>query len=462
MNMNSRPLACFLVLFIFFIRAGTPPTSAADPEKSLPSKLSSAETWPQNWPQYRGAQSDGLGGGATLPDTWSDTENVVWKVKVPGWGWSSPIIWGEQVFVTSAVSKTDLPTPHVGGYPGGHIGSEDPHRWMLYSLDFETGKIKWEFEAHQGIPPQMRHPRNSFASETPVTDGERVYAYFANIGLFACDLNGKKLWERRWPSYPMRDGWNTGTSPVLHGNRIFIQNDNDQESFLEAIDKISGATLWRVPRQEKSTWSTPYVWENDQRTELITIGSNKIRSYSLEDGSIYWELSGTSGLVSLMPVAKEGLLYAGAGYHYGPLYAIRPGAKGDISLASEQTSNEFIVWSQKRGSSIHPCYLISGEKLFVCYDSGLLASFNTKTGQELIPKQRMNTQGGRFYASPWAYQGKVFMLNENGDTWVISDSSTYELIRKNSLGDVAWATPAIARGSLFIRTYAWLYRLQKQ
>jgi outer membrane protein assembly factor BamB len=415
-----------------------------------------------NWPQFRGANSDGLAEGATLPETWSVTEKVVWKAAVPGWGWSSPIVWGEGVFVTSAVSETPLPTPLVGGYPGGHVSQKEEHRWMLYGLDFATGKIRWEFEAHKGIPPQMRHPRNSFASETPVTDGERVYAYFANIGLFCCDMDGRKLWERRWPSYAMRDGWNTGSSPVLYGGRIFIQNDNEEKSFLEALDARTGQTLWRVAREEKSTWSTPYAWESGARTELVTIGMNKIRSYAPEDGRVLWELRGTAGLVSQIPLSKHGLLYAGAGYHYGPLYAIRPGASGDITLDEDVTSNRWIAWSQKRGSSIHPGYLISGERLFVCYDAGLLACFDAKTGAEIIPRQRLNTKGGRFYASPWAYHGLVFMLNENGETWVIKDTPEYNLVRKNALGDVAWATPAIARGSLFIRTYAALWRLQQQ
>jgi hypothetical protein len=178
-------------------------------------------------------------------------------------------------------------------------------------------------------------------------------------------MDGRKLWERRWPSYPMRDGWNTGTSPVLHGDRIFIQNDNEQESFLETLDKLTGTTLWRVPREEKSTWSTPYVWESGARTELVTIGTNKIRSYAPEDGRVIWELRGTSGLVSQMALSKHGLLYAGAGYHYGPLYAIRPGAQGDITLDDGATSNEWIAWTQKHGSSIHPGYLISGDRLFV-------------------------------------------------------------------------------------------------
>jgi outer membrane protein assembly factor BamB len=414
----------------------------------------------KHWPQYRGPASDGIGEGATLPQTWSETENVVWRTKIPGWGWSSPIVWGNRIFTTSAIGQTELPTPHIGGYPGGHIGSEEEHRWLVHALDFETGAVIWEFEAHRGIPPKMRHPRNSFASETPVTDGERVYAWFANIGLFCLDFSGKKLWERRWPAYSMRDEWNTGTSPVLHGSQIFIQNDNEEDSWLECLDKTTGETLWRVPREERSTWSTPYYWESGPRDELVTIGTNRIRSYDPKDGTLLWQLSGSSGLVSLMPVAKDGLLYVGAGYHYGPLYAIRPGAMGDITLKDGMTSNASIAWSQRRGSSIHPCYLILGERLYVCYDSGLFASYHAKTGAEIIPKQRLNTMGGRFYASPWSYQGKIFMINENGDTWVVNDSPEYELVRKNSLGDIVWATPAIAQGSLLVRTYSWLYRLQ--
>jgi outer membrane protein assembly factor BamB len=412
-----------------------------------------------HWPQYRGAQVDGLAQGATLPDTWSATENVVWKINVPGWGWSSPIVWGDRIYVTSAVGEQPLSKPKVGGYPGGHLQQTDVHRWMIYCLDFNTGKVMWEREAHRGVPPQLRHPRNSYASETPVTDGERVYAYFANVGLFCYDLSGEKLWEQHWPAYPMRDGWGTATSPVLHGDRIFIQNDNDQESFLLALEKRTGKQLWRVARQDKSTWSTPYVWEHELRTELVTIGSNKIRSYDL-DGKLLWELSGTSGLVSLTPVAKHGLLYVGAGYHYGPLYAIRPGALGDITLGNDESSNKWIAWSQPRGSSIHPCYLISGDRLFVLFDAGLFACSSALTGEEVFPRKRLNTGGGRFYASPWAYNGKIFLLNEDGTTWVVEDGPEFKVIRKNSLNDLTWATPAIARGSLFIRTYSGLYRLQ--
>src|SRR5688572_15159539 len=203
-----------------------------------------------NWPQFRGAKVDGMGEGATLPESWSTTENVVWKTDLPGWGWSSPVVWGDKVFVTSAVGEQELEKPIVGGYPGGRITQTDQHRWMTYCLDFDTGQIAWEREAHRGVPPQERHPRNSFASETQIVDGERVYSYFANIGVFCYDMNGEKQWEQRYPAYPMRGGWGTGTSPALHGDRLYIQNDNEQESFLEALDTRTGKQLWRVARQE--------------------------------------------------------------------------------------------------------------------------------------------------------------------------------------------------------------------
>jgi outer membrane protein assembly factor BamB len=421
--------------------------------------IASAET--KNWPQFRGAASDGLGEGATLPDTWSTTENVVWKTELPGWGWSSPVVWEKRIFVTAAVHEGPRDKMFAGGYPGGFVKPTEVHRWMTYCLDFDSGKIVWQREAHKGPPPQQRHPRNSYASETPICDGERVYAYFANIGLFCYDLEGKPLWEKRWESYPMRGGWGTGTSPVLHKDRLFIVNDNEKESFMVALEKTTGKQLWRVERAEKSNWATPYVWENELRTEIVTIGTNKARSYDPE-GNVLWELAGTSGLVSQIPLSKHGLLYLGAGYHYGPLYAIRPGAKGDISLKGGETSNRWIAWSEPRGSSIHPGYLISGERLYVLFDAGLLTCFNAKTGETVFPRQRLNTGGGRFYASPWAYNGKLFLLNEDGNTWVVEDGPKFNLIRKNSLEDFAWATPAISRGSLFIRTYTKLYRLQKQ
>ena len=386
-----------------------------------------------NWPQFRGARVDGVAEGATLPESWSPTENVVWKAEVPGWGWSSPIVWGNRIFLTSAVSEREREKLVVGGYPGGNVKPTDIHRFMTYCLDFDSGSIVWEREAHKGVPPEQRHPKNSYANATPITDGERVYAYIENIGLFCYDLDGHPQWEQRWGSFPMRGGWGPGASPVLHKDRLYLVNDNEKESFMLALDKRTGQEIWRVPREEKSNWSTPYVWEHD-RTEIVTIGTNKVRSYD-PDGNVLWELTGTSGLVSQTPVAKDGLLYVGAGYHYGPLYAIRPGASGDITLLPGEASNASIAWSQPRGSSIHPCYLISDERLYVLFDAGLLTCFHARTGETIFPRQRLNTGGGRFYASPWACNGKIFLLNEDGTTWVVEDGPEFKVVRKNSLND---------------------------
>lgn len=421
--------------------------------------VSSGQT--KNWPGYRGTHSDGLAEGATLPEEWSETKNVVWKTDIPGWGWSSPVVWGNKVFVTSAVGENELAKPKIGGYPGGHLKQTDVHRFMTYCLNVEDGKVIWEREAHKGVPPEERHPKNSFANATPVTDGERVYSCFGNIGIFCYDMSGNLLWKKKWDSAPMRGGWGPGASPVLYKDRIYFVNDNEKESYMVALDKLTGDQVWRISRDEKSNWSTPFVWETEKRTEIVTIGTKRVRSYGL-DGKLLWELSGTSGLVSLMPLSKHGLLYVGAGYHYGPLYAIRPGAEGDISLAKGASSNESIAWTQKRGSSIHPCYLISENRLYVLFDAGLLTCFDAKTGETIFPRNRLRTGGGRFYASPWAYNGKVFMVNENGTTWVAEDGPEFKIVRKNVLNDRVWATPAISNGSLFIRTYQSLYRLQKQ
>ena len=414
----------------------------------------------ENWPQFRGAAGDGLAAGATLPDVWSPTENVVWKAEILGWGWSSPVVWGDKIFLTTAVNEHEREKLVIGGYGGGRMLPTDVHRWVTYCLDFESGKILWEREAHRGPPPEERHPKNSYANATPVCDAQRVYSYIENIGLFCYDHDGKPLWERRWGAFPMRGGWGPGSSPVLHDGRLYIVNDNEKESFMVAVDAATGDEIWRVPREEKSNWSTPYVWQHE-RTEIVTIGTNRIRSYDV-DGRVLWELRDTSGLVGQTPIAKHGLLYVGAGYHYGPLYAVRPGASGDISLATGETSNRWIAWSQPRSSSIHPCYLISGERLFVLYDAGLLTCLNAKTGEEIFPKKRLNTGGGRFYASPWAYNGKIFLLNEDVTTWVVYDADEFNVVRKNELGEPAWATPAVARGSLFIRTYSGLYRFQNR
>ena len=418
-----------------------------------------------NWPQFRGAQSLGTAAEADLPETWSTTDNVSWKTDIPGCGWSSPIVWGDKVFLTSVINEGKDEPPRKGLYFGGERNKPSPdiHRWMVYCIDFPTGKILWEKVAHRSVPETSRHIKNTLASETPVTDGERVYAYFGNLGVYCYDLDGKELWTRKIGTYRMKFGWGTAASPVLYKDRLFIINDNEEESFLLCLDKKTGRQLWRTARDEQSNWATPYVWENALRTEIVTPGSGKVRSYDL-DGKLLWELKGMSSITIPTPFTAFGLLYVASGYVISPLrpvYAIRPGASGDISLKKDETSNGYIVWYQKTAAPYNPSCLVYGDYFYVLRDRGFLACYDAKTGKEVYGGERIAPGATAFTSSPWAYGGKVFCLSEDGDTFVFQAGPEFKLLGKNSLGELCMATPAIARGSLLIRTESKLYRIQK-
>ena len=426
--------------------------------------LSSAAPGQDNWPQFRGPAASGVGANSGLPDTWSTTDHVAWKTPIPGRGWSSPIVWGNRIFVTTAIKEGGEPEPVKKGlYLGGdRPAPSDVHRWMVYCLDLDTGKVVWEKEVHRGVPQHGYHLKNSPASETPVTDGERVYAYFGNVGMFCFDFEGKLLWSKRWESVPTRFGWGTAASPVLHGNRIYVLNDNDKQSFLVALDARTGEQVWRVERDEKSNWATPFVWENAKRTEIITPGTGRVRSYGL-DGQRLWELGGMSPITIPTPLAAHGLLYVTSGYvgdRRKPLFAIRPGAAGDISLEEGRVSNEYVAWCQKEAGPYNPSPIVYGDYLYVLYDMGLLACYNAKTGEEVYGKRRIEAKARAFTASPWAYGGKIFCLSEDGDTFVIRAGPEFELLGKNSLGELCMATPAIVRGGLIIRTESHVFRIK--
>lgn len=417
-----------------------------------------------NWPQFRGPKSTGVADDPNLPDTWSATENVVWKTDIPGVGWSSPVVWNNKIFVTSVVSKGEVETPQKGLYFGGERkASTDEHRWVVNCVDWKTGKILWEREAYKGVPPSSRHLKNSYASETPVTDGERVYVYFGNLGLFCYDMEGKPLWSKRWGPFKTRYGWGTAASPVMHKDRIYVVNDNDDQSFITALDKKTGNQIWRVEREEGSNWATPYIWENEMRTEIVTAGTKKVRSYDL-NGKLLWELAGMSSISIPTPFSKFGLVYITSGYVMDPLrpvYAIRPGAAGDISLKEGEKGNQHIAWFQPQAGPYNPTPVIYGDTYYTLLDRGFFTAHDAKTGKEVYGKQRIDASSGAFTSSPWAYNGKIFCLSEDGDTYVIQAGAEYKLVGKNSLGEMCMATPAIARGSLIIRAQSRLYRIAK-
>jgi outer membrane protein assembly factor BamB len=416
------------------------------------------------WPQFRGSKSLGVAEDPALPDKWGPTENVAWKTDIPGVGWSSPVVWGDKIFLTSVVNDGQTEPPKKGLYFGGERkGPQDVHHWKVYSVDFRTGAIRWEREVYKGVPKSSRHLKNSFASETPVTDGERVYAYFGNLGIFCFTVDGKPLWNKQWEPAKTAYGWGTAASPVLFKDRLYIVNDNDDHSYLMALNKKTGQEIWKVDREEHSNWSTPYIWENGLRTELITTGVKKVRSYDL-NGKLLWEFGGMSSIVIPTPFSSFGLLYVASGYIQDknrPVFAIRPGASGDISLAAGETSNKYIAWFQPQAGPYNPSPLIYGEYYYTLLDRGLFTCHDAKTGKEVYGRQRIDPASTAFTSSPWAYNGKIFCLSEDGDTFVIQSGPEYKLIGKNSLDEMCMATPAVVRGSLIIRTASKLYRISK-
>jgi outer membrane protein assembly factor BamB len=416
-----------------------------------------------DWRQFRGDGANGIApDNPALPEQWSATENVAWKAPVPGVGWSSPVVAGGLIFLTSVIPTADQEPPKKGLYFGGNRGKpSDEHRWMVYAFDAATGKRVWEREVQRGVPAIARHLKNSYASETPAADGEHLYVYFGSAGLYCFDFKGKLVWSYKVQPREMRYGWGTAASPVLHGGRIYVVNDNDEESWLAAVDRKTGRELWRVNRDEKSNWATPFVWEHDGRFEIVTPGTQKVRSYD-GDGKLLWELGGMSSIVIPTPFARHGLLYVASGYvgdQVRPVFAIRPGARGDISLKAGETSNRHVAWHLPQGGPYNPSPIVYGDLYYTLYDRGFLTCHDARTGREVYGKVRLDDAATAFTASPWAYNGKLFAISEDGDTFVIQAGPEYRLIRKNSLGEMVMATPAVSGESLFIRTASHLYRI---
>jgi outer membrane protein assembly factor BamB len=415
-----------------------------------------------DWPQFRGGPAAGVVEEKGLPESWSQTKNVVWKAEIPGRGWSSPIIWGDKILLTSVVRHGQTEQPKKGLYFGGEQlkAPEEVQDWMVYCIDFNTGKTLWAQKVHTGKAQKPVHKKNTYASETPVTDGERVYAYFGNLGVFCLDMDGHQLWSKKWGAFPTAVGWGPAASPVIYKDRIYIVNDNEKESFLVALDARTGKEIWRVNRDEPSNWATPFVWENEKRTEIVTPGRKKIRSYDL-GGNLLWELSGMSKIVIPTPFSRFGLLYVTSGYVMDkdrPIYAIRPGAAGDITPKENENSSPYLAWHKKVGGPYNPSPIIYGDYFYVLYDRGRISCYDARTGKQIYDQERLGA--GAFTSSPWAYDGKLFCLSEDGDTFIVQAGPQFKVLGKNSLDEMCMATPAIAKKSLFIRTLTKLYRIE--
>jgi outer membrane protein assembly factor BamB len=441
------------------------------------------------WPQFRGPAGRATSAIDTLPVSWSTTMNVAWKADVPGRGWSSPIVWGDQVFVTTAVSPGAFKQPSPGIYGNDYAadllksGASESEmlekvmardvelpkesgelRFLVYSFDVATGRIRWEREAHKGLPGGGRHRKNTFASETPATDGERVYVLFGNIGLFCYSMDGTLLWTHEIEPQPRYLDFGTAASPVVHDGRVYLLDDNEADSYIAALDAKTGRVIWKTPRKLEgrlqSGWSSPYVWVTPQRTEIVAIGTGVTISYDT-NGKELWRLNGATQ-ANPTPTEGDGLLFIGTGSQGEsgrPLFAVKPGATGDISLKTGETSNDFVAWYQPRAGAYTSSPLAFGGRVYVVNDNGVLQVFEAKTGHEIY-KVRVGGVGNTFSASPWTCGGLVFFLSEEGDTFVVKPGDTYEEVAKNSLGELALASPAVTRDGLFIRTQSRLYRIR--
>lgn len=449
------------------------------------------------WPQFRGPQSNPVGSSDQLPDRWSKTENIEWSAAIPGRGWSSPIVSGSKVYLTTVTTDGKSKPPQIGTeYSNEYIAQllkegltikqaiekvterdiELPHEVMLhywlYCLDLKTGAVTWKKEFYTGRPPGGRHRKNSFASETPVTDGKMIYVLIANLGLFAMNLEGKQVWDVKLESNPIYLDFGTGASPVLTGDQLVILSDNEKQQYLAAYDKTTGKLRWRTNRDIKaeknaggpatrSGWTTPFIWTNSLRTEIVTIGPGATASYDLE-GKELWRISGMSSTPVPTPFASDGFLLVDGG-RGAPIYAIRPGASGDISLKTGDTTNEFVAWSIARGGTYLPTPVAYNGALYVLTETGILSRVDLKTGKQSY-KTRLESEGaaGAFTSSPWAYNGKLFCLSEEGKTFVVNDGEKYELSHVNSQDEMALATPAIVGDRLLLRTETRLYAIRKK
>ena len=444
------------------------------------------------WPQFRGPDANPVGTHAQLPDRWSKSENVEWVTPIPGRGWSSPIVVGNRVFLTSVTTEGKSKAPQTGvDFSNDYVAElvkqglkeeeivarlterdiELPHEvilhYFLYCLDLDTGAVSWTQEFHTGRPPGGRHRKNSFASETPVSDGQRVYVYIGNLGLYAYGLDGKKAWSTALEAMPVYLDFGTGSSPALHGQHLFILNDNEKQQFVAAFDKDTGRLAWRTPRDLKeksdpprsSGWTTPFVWANAQRTEIVTTGPGTAVSYDLQ-GKELWRLSGMSLAPVASPFAYDGLLYLNGGKGKG-LFAVRPGARGDISLKDDAPTSRYVAWTKARAGSYLPTQVAYDGALYVLSENGILSRFDARTG-EMTYKQRIAPDASAFTSSPWAYNGRIFCLSEEGQTYVLAAGTKFELLNVNALDEMAQATPALVGDRLLLRTEGRLYSIRRK
>lgn len=403
----------------------------------------------ENWPQWRGPGGQGISTETQLPTEWQPDRNIAWKVALPGTGHSSPVVWGDRVFLTAAIAGEPIPgakaVEHLmDGKPFVHpesVGADRRHTLKVLAVDTTTGRLLWQQTAYEGAVHDARHRRSSFAAPTPVTDGELVFAYFGPEGLYAYDAEGKPLWKaiEKFPTL----GLGTGTSPVLYRNLVIIQRDenNGERSAIVAYDKRSGKEAWRVKRAVQISWGTPVIVSAGGRSELVTNGTEHIIAYDPATGAELWRTKGVESNAIHTPLVGHGLVIVTAGYPAKKVLAIRPGAVAD---------EKRVAWEYAKGTGYVLSNILYGDYLYLLTDNGIVTCLDPRTGA-------VNYEGGRvpvparFMGSPVAFAGFIAMTSEDGDTYMLKAGPAHEIVRTNSVDEAVYSSPAIANGRIYIR-----------
>ena len=414
-----------------------------------------------DWPQFRGIGATGVAEGFSLPTTWNaaDGTNILWKTPIPGLGLSSPIVWKNDVFISTAISGQTDAGLKVGLY--GNIASvtdDTAHEWRVYALDKQTGKVRWQQTAYKGVPKIKRHTKSTHANSTLATDGERIIAFFGSEGLYAYDMRGTLLWKKDLgvldAGYFMvpEAQWETGSSPVLHDGMVIVQADVQRGSFLALFDAKDGRELWRVARNDVPTWSTPTIHRVNGQTQILVNGMRHVGAYDFKTGQEIWKLSGGGDIPVPTPVVSEGLIYiTNAHGPASPVYAIKETATGDISLKPGTASNEHVAWSAARSGGYMCTPLVYRGLVYIVRYNGVLNVFDAATGEKKY-EARLAGATSAFSSSPVANDGKVYIASEDGQVFVLAAGPKYEVVAMNEMSTPVLATPALSEGRLILRT----------
>jgi outer membrane protein assembly factor BamB len=424
-----------------------------------------------NWPSFRGPEASGIADGQNLPDRWDPKtgENILWRTAIPGLAHSSPIVWGDRLFITTAVSSDAKATFRPGLYGDGDASKDrSVHRWILYAIDKKSGKVVWERLAHQGEPIEKRHIKSTYANSSPATDGRIVVAWFGSQGIHAYDFKGRFLWKvdlgrLDLGAYDIPTvEWGPASSPIIWNNLVILQVDTQADSFILALDASTGQTVWKTDREEIPSWGTPTIAMTSAGPQLVTNASNFIRGYDPKTGKELWRIGGSSKITAPTPVFAEDLFVVVSGRGpERPIFVIRPNARGDVTLSSGQKSNHSIVWSMTGRGSYMPSPLVYKGNLYVLNNNGLLDAYNLKTGAEIY-RQRLPLVGSGFSASPIASDGKIYLSNEDGEILVISAGEKFNHIATNSMGELLMATPALSEGVMYVRSSSSLFAIGRK